>query len=159
MHKDIFVPSCTILEDHISNHEEADTKIVLHASKVLQELPDNKNIVMRSHSGDVDINVLTISLFQEKQQQIFIDFGKGVSRKGIWFSEIKLDEDERKILLGVHAFSGNDYISSFFRKSTFLCWKIMKLSDKFKVMFIDLGNTWTITNDLLEGLEEHVCKL
>ena len=108
----------------------------------MQELPDNKNIVIRSHSEDVDINVLANSLFQ-----------------GIWLSEMKLYEDERKSLLGLHAFTGNDYISLFFRKSKFLCWKIMKLSDKFKIMFRNLGNTWTITNDSLEELAEYICKL
>ena len=133
--------SCTTLEDYQSNQEEAVTEIILHASKLSNHLPENKDIVIRSHSGDVDINILAISILDSKQKQIFIDLGKGTSRKGACLSEIKLTSLEKKCILGLHAFSGNDYISSCFRKSKLSCGKAMKSSNKFEILFRDEGTT------------------
>ena len=39
------------------------------------------------------------------------------------------------------AFSGNDFMSSFFGKSKVHCWKIMKTSDGFEEAFKLLGNS------------------
>ena len=73
--KTIYLSSCTILEDYISNHEEADTKIILHAIKVLQELPD---IVIRCRLGDIDVKAFAISLFRKTAT---IGIGKRGKRK------------------------------------------------------------------------------
>ena len=50
------------VEDLSSNisHEEADTKVVLHASQALNAQP-NKTVIVRSYSGDVDVTVITLS--------------------------------------------------------------------------------------------------
>ena len=60
---------------------------------------------------------------------VYIDYGNASSQKGIYLSELNLTKSEKESLLGMHAFSGNDFMSSFFRKSKVHCWKIMKTSD------------------------------
>ena len=45
-----------------SNQEEADTKLLLYASHVLHK-SQNRNVVLRSPSGDVDINILCLAMF------------------------------------------------------------------------------------------------
>ena len=60
---------------------------------------------------------------------VYIDYGNAISRKGIYLSELNLTKSEKESLLGMHAFSGNDFMSSFFRKSKVHCCKIMKTSD------------------------------
>ena len=45
-----------------SNQEEADTKLLLQANHVLHE-NQNQNVVLRSKSGDVDINILCLAMF------------------------------------------------------------------------------------------------
>ena len=69
-----------IFEDLSSNQEEVDTKLLLHANYAVLLDPDG-SIIVRSPSGDVDINVLFICMFSEKAEQIYIDYGTGKSRK------------------------------------------------------------------------------
>ena len=91
-----------------SNQEEADTKVLLHC---LHSLTCNqkKNVIVRSPSGDVDIAVITISKLLNKADRVFLDFGTGVHRKGMWLSDFDMPESGKKCLI-----AGNDYLSSFF---------------------------------------------
>ena len=45
-----------------NNQKEADTKLLLHANHVLHE-NQNRNVVLRSPSGGVDINILCLAMF------------------------------------------------------------------------------------------------
>ena len=155
----ITMSTVSTLDDYVSNQEDADTKIILHAHKILEYIPEDENIIIRSHSADGDINVIAITILQHKLNQVFIDFGKGAYRKGVWLGELKLSPTKKKCLLGYHAFSGNDYISSFFRKSKLMCWKVMKTKHEFQTIFANLGNSRTVSEELTKGLEEYVCNL
>ena len=58
----------------------------------------------------------------------------------------------------MHAFFGNDFMSSFFRKSKVHCWKIMKTSDNSRKHL----NYWEILKGVMTLLvfrEIYVCKL
>ena len=60
------------------------------------------------------INIPVILLArQEPQFQIFIDSEPGKNRKILDLAACELSAFQRKALLGLHAFSGNDYISLF----------------------------------------------
>ena len=65
----------------------------------------------------------------------------------------------KSALVRFHAFSGNDYISSIFRKSRCICWKKIAKSKKFTEMFAQLGNQWGIDCARQGLLEEYVCSL
>ena len=52
----ITADSISEVEDLPSNQEEADTKLLLHAKHAFNENPE-QNIIVRSPSGDVDINI------------------------------------------------------------------------------------------------------
>ena len=62
-----------------SNQEEADTKLLLHAKHALNAKQD-KSIILRSHSGDVDMNVLFLAMFLDDSNKIFLDYGTGKNR-------------------------------------------------------------------------------
>ena len=113
-----------------SNQEEADRKVLLHC---LHSLTCNqkKNVIVRSPSGDVDITVIMISQLLSNADRVFLDYGTGVNRKGMWLSDVDMPESGRKCLIGFHGFTGNDYISSFFRKRKTACWKIVEKNSKF----------------------------
>ena len=113
-----------------SNQEEADTKVLLHC---LHSLTCNqkKKVIVRSPSGDVDITVIMISQLLSNADRVFLDFGTGVNRKGMWLSDVDMPESGRKCLIGFHGFTGDDYISSFFRKRKTACWKIVEKNSKF----------------------------
>ena len=142
----------------VSNQEEADTKVLLHC---LHSLTCNqeKNVIVRSPSGDVDITVIMISKLLNNADRVFLDYGTGIHRKGMWLSDVDMPESEKKCLIGFHAFTGNDYISSFFRKGKTACWKIVEKNSKFVEVFASLGCSWNLQDNVFNGLEEYVCYL
>ena len=96
-----------------SNHEEADTKLIalVHAADV----PSGDYVMVRSPSGDIDVLVLFVA-HDFNDIHVLIDNGTGKSRQIFDATSSTLDDNKRKALLGLHAFSGKDYVSGFFRK-------------------------------------------
>ena len=86
----------------------------LHCKHAL-ERHQSMQIIVRSPSGDIDILVLLLCTMTT-QSQIFLDFGTGMHKKGLTLSDIEMDARKKRCLIGFHAFTGNDYLSSFFRK-------------------------------------------
>ena len=72
-------------------------------------------MVKRSPSGDIDITVLFI---HHEFDGIIILIGNGIgkSRKMIDMSTSLFCQQKYNVLAAAHAFSGNDYMSSFFGK-------------------------------------------
>ena len=102
--------------DSLSSNQETDTKLLLHTRDVLESSTDAV-VLVRFPSGDIDINVLFINMFQAKSERIYIDFGTGKSRKIFKLTSIDMTEELKSALLGFHALTGNDYVSSIFGKS------------------------------------------
>ena len=140
-----------------SNQEEADTKVILHCLDALNT-PES-TVVLRSPSADTDIMVLAITIIRQFCERLFFDYGSGKNRKAVRLSDINMQNKEKDALLGFHAFTGNDYISSFFRKGKPLAWKCMKKKEKFLEAFAAFGTSWTLNEDYFNILEEYVCNL
>ena len=107
-----------------TNHEEADTKIcyLLHHAQ-----RQNNGAVMRSSSGDIDFPIILLeNEIDNLRVFIFINNGTGKARKLFDLTLCDLSQAQKQALLGLHAFSGNDYISSFCRKGKKACWKMVK---------------------------------
>ena len=111
-------------ETLLPNHEEADTKVIVHAIEYLSSI-NEKNVLIRSPSGDADIIVLCVSLLYTYKERVFIDNGTGKSRKLIWLGGINLSHEKCKALPGIHAFTGNDYVSPFFKKGKEMLWMVI----------------------------------
>ena len=124
----------------ISNQEEADTKVILHSHQVLDVCETNQ-VLLRSPSGDTDILILVVSLLYDYKERIVLDNGVGNSRKLIWLGNIDISRSTRNSLLGFHAFTGNDYVSSLFKKGKSVCWKVLQRYSKFESPLSALGNT------------------
>ena len=95
------------------NQEEADTKLLLLTKHAIDENLGH-NVIVRSPSGNVDINVLFLAIFIEQIELIWIDYGRGEHRKVLQLASVDMDADREIALIGYHAVAGNDYISSFF---------------------------------------------
>ena len=145
-----------IFEDLSSNQEEADTKLLLHANHAVLSDPDG-SIIVQSPSGNVDINVSFVWMFLEKAEQIYIDYGTGKSHKILKLGSVDMSNELKSALIGFHAFTGNDYVSSFFKKSKKHCWHLLEKNNRFVQVFAALGDLWQPSNDLLNALEEVVC--
>ena len=96
----------------MSNHEGADTKVIANTIEYLSSSIE-KSILIWSPSRDADIIVLCVSLLYTYKERVFMDNSTGKSMKLIWLGGINLSHEKCKALLGMHAFTGNDYFSSF----------------------------------------------
>ena len=64
----------SIIPELCSNQEEADTKLCLHTLHVLAAV-ENGYVIVRNHSGDVDINVILIAkVIPESSRVIYTNF-------------------------------------------------------------------------------------
>ena len=88
------------------------------------QISPGQGITTRFPSVDVDILVLFL-LHSTRLVDIhcLVDNETGKNRKIIHMSTTGLPVLECQALAGTHAFSGNDYISSFFRKGKKYFWK------------------------------------
>ena len=150
--------SISIEESLTSNQEEADTKVVSHRQQILKS-NETSVITLRSPSGDTDIVALTVTLLYEFQNIVLIDDGSGDNGKVMQLSNIDNEKHLVYALIGFHAFTGNDHISSFFRKGKEKCWKLLEKTNKFQNPFSVLAENWEVSNNLFIMLEGFVCQL
>ena len=59
-------------------------------------------------------------------------------------------------LLGMHALTENDYVSSFFKKGNEMCWKLVRKYEKFERCFINLEMESSLASSLFSTLQEFV---
>ena len=149
---------CQPCDELASDQEEADTKVVLHAKEVLSSQAREKCVSIRSPSGDTDILVIALGTIVERSRVLF-DYGNGTNRSKIWLDQVMMPTDLRQALIGFHAFSGNDYVSSFFRKGKGTCWDALKDDDVAVEALTQLGEAWELTDGIKNVLEGFVCKL
>ena len=111
-------------------------------------------------SPSADINILTFFVSHNFGDiTIYIDNGTGKNRKIINVTSSELSAREKIALIGLHAFSGNDYVSAFFRKGKCAFWKAMLKQSQFLEAFCHLGKELEVTNDLFKVLEKFICFL
>ena len=149
------VPSPELL----SNHDEGDTKVILHAYRIL--IDDSDAIVtIRSPSGDTDIFILMIGILHRFRDGVILDDFHGTNgRKSYRLNDIELEDDIVESLIGFHAFTGNDFVSSFFKKGKLTCFKVMENDSHFKSAFSQLGSSWDLSDDTYDVLQSFVLKL
>ena len=141
-----------------SNQEEADTKVILHA-KHATESSDEGIAIIRSHSGDIDIAVIALSHFIEDADRVILDTNTGKYRKTLGLDQIDMTKEQKSSLIGFHAFTGNDYNSSFFRKGKQVCWKVLESKPKYVDTVCNLGASDVPSTKLTDELEEYVSYL
>lgn len=69
---------CQTCDELVSDQEEADTKVVLHAIKILSSQEQEKCVCIRSPSGDTDILVIALGTIVERSRVMF-DYGNGTN--------------------------------------------------------------------------------
>ena len=133
------------------DHEKADTKLVAYAHK---SSAFSNGIVVRSASADIDIAVL-LSCHQFRCK-LFLDNGSQKNRRIFDLNDIAIPEKNKAALIGVHAFSGNDYVSCFFRKGKKTCWNTCLKSDLFISVFENLGASLLVSDEVEKSLGKYV---
>ena len=107
--------STSIKKSLTNNQDEADNKLILHSHRTLKS-NETSAIIPSSPSGDTDIVVPTVALIYEFRNRVLIDEGFGDNKKMMRLRNKGIEKDLVDFLISFHAFSGNDYISSIFRK-------------------------------------------
>ena len=72
-----------------------------------------------------DVMIIAITLI-DTSKQVLVDYRNDKNRKGVWLYSIALNDNIRAALIGSHAFTGNDYASSFFKRGKYGYFKVMK---------------------------------
>ena len=130
------------IESLKTNHEEADTKIAYLTQHALDNAEELDHVCVRSSSGDIDIPIILVGAFGKCKTQILIDNGTGKNRKTIRIDSSKLTEKQQMALIAFHAMSGNDYVSSFMRKSK-KTWALVAKDKDLTDFFLSTGSRGT----------------
>ena len=77
-----------MLGNLLSNHEEADNKIITHAMQFL-EGNENHCVIIRLPSGDTNILVLTVSVLFSHKTRILLDNSSGKEQKSVWLGALE----------------------------------------------------------------------
>ena len=112
-----------------SKQEEGDSKIILHYLDALKE-PEATVAYIYIYIY-IYIMVRAVSLISSIQEWVFIDYGNGKNHKAIKLSNVDMETDFKQALVGFHAFTGNDYVSSFFTKGKTASWNKMVKDEKY----------------------------
>ena len=142
-----------------SNQPEADTRLILHARDALQTT--DSEVYIYSPSADTDVVVLCVALLHDEKTRVHIIDGSGKRSRVYKLSDITVDEEVSNALIGLYAFTGNDFVSSLFGIGKVKAYKQMMSDRKHLNLFSGLGESidqFTIEKQL-EWAEAFVCKL
>ena len=140
-----------------TDHEEADSKIS-YLSQHAATGNDTNEICVRSSSGDIDIPVILTGTLGGIETRLLVDNGTGKSRKTILINNFISSVQQQQALIGFHAFTGNDYVSSFLRKTKKLWQTLVKDDEEMLEFFVALG-VEQLTDDLHLQAERVVCRM
>ncbi|XP_028410493.1 uncharacterized protein LOC114533190 [Dendronephthya gigantea] len=145
---------CGALE---SNHEEADTRLLLHAKHAMDT---NDAVIIKSPDTDVFL-LCTAMQSSLGSKDLFMMTGTGSKCRTIHVNEVSnaLGREFCRCLLGFHAFSGSDCTSSFYGKGKVKAWKTLIDNPRFFETFSTLGSNFPPTEALVSELNEFTCLL
>ena len=134
-----------------SNHEEANTRIVLHARDATLHGYQQINVVCR----DTDVLVLLLAHRELLCPVIWMFSGTTKRKRHIPVHSISLSEEKRKSLLAFHAITGCDTVSQFAGIGKKTAWKIFETHHH---LLQHLGDGLP-EKEVLAEVEAFVCKL
>ena len=134
-----------------STHEEADTRVLLHAAK-----NGYKAVVITAE--DTDILVLALGFSQTIPCQLYQKVGMQKCRKYIDINKVasNLGIDVCTALVGLH---GCDTVSAFAGKGKLGDLTLMKKEHKYQHCFGELGESWEISTALMQKLAAFTCHM
>ena len=142
-----------------STHEEADTRLLLHAAHASRQ--GFANVVIRS--ADTDVAVLALSFSADIAAHLFFRTGVKNRTRVIDMNLLSEKHGEAvcRALPGLHALTGCDTTSAFVGrgKKQALCIVSDPASVEARRSLTRLGHAFTVTDDLMRGIEKFVCQL
>ena len=139
-------------------HEEADTRMFMHASYIANTC--DSSIVIKSL--DTDVFVIGIALESSiGSSRLYFHTEKGENVRTIHLHAIKqhLGDAVTNALIGLHCFTGCDSISAFYGKGKTKPFKLVRQNPRFGSAFQLLGESFTVSEEMVTALEAFVCSL
>ena len=139
-----------------ADHEEADTRMILHASHAADSYD---NVVIRS--ADTDVFILGIASAHKLKAQLFMHAGPWSDSRTIPLSSIanELGNDVCDALIGLHCFTGCDSVSAVKGKGKVKAYKLMIGSKEYIDVFQSIGKNWNSDNVNMTAIQSFVCAL
>lgn len=140
-----------------STHEEADGRMLLHAAHAAED--GYQSVIICTEDTDVFIMCMAfhqqikVPLFQKcgtKARKRLVDIGKVAAATGI---------PNCKALIGMHAYTGCDSVSTFAGKGKVSAFKLLSSNKEAQEAFMQLGEDWDVCEELMERLEKITCLL
>lgn len=155
--KRLFVDSVETIDCLNSSQEEADTRILLHAAHCAKSGCQAVVIV----SDDTDVFVLCIAFSSRIYCPIYIKSG---TKARTTYTDIQnmakmLGNEKCEALLGLHAFTGCDTVSSFAGKGKISALNLLHKHPQHIETLRTLGSSWEISDELLIRLESFTCQM
>ena len=152
-------PSCCT--EHLSpcNHEEADTRMLVHVADAARA--KHKRIAIRT--VDTDVVVICIGSFHLLPQiELWVIFGSGENVRSYSIHDIShaLGPEKSRSLPLFHAITGCDTVSCFSRKGKKTAWSTWMLFNDVTMAFMELSKQpASISDETLKKLERFVVLL
>ena len=139
------------------NHEEADTRLLLHANHAASN--GHNTVIIRS--PDTDVALLTAALLQDISASILSRTGTKQRTRFIDVNAVaaKLQREVCSALPGLYAVTGCDTTSSFVGKGKTAALKLVQVNDNLREAMTNLGQSFTVTPETLLGCVLFVCAL
>ena len=139
-----------------SNQEEADTRIMLHAKHAADQYPTIICI-----TDDTDVFIIGLALCDQISSKIIIQRGTKANVRQIDITKLAcvLGKETCNSLIGLHAWTGCDTISSLSGQGKLKALKIILHNDKFRNVFSSLGSQWEVSTENLSAIQEFTCQL
>ena len=148
-----------------SNHEEADTRMLLHAKNIGEE--NTAKIVILT--PDTDVFLISLGVAEQIRNSLFIRTGTQNKTRIISLGKVKESlairfdvediEQACRALLGLHAFTGCDTVSAFSGKGKSKPLKLMLKENSYISLFSSFGNEPSLSETQHTTLQQFVCNL
>ena len=128
-----------------SSHEEADTRLALHAKHAAGT---HSHVIVISE--DTDVFVMLLAPEADIGGHLLLRRGKKNQIRIINISRLAniIGRDVCTALLGLHAWTGCDSVSAFSGQGKIKAFNMIRSCDEFQEVFSLLGREWTIEDEL-----------
>ena len=139
-----------------TGHEEADTRLVVHVKHAAANYP---TVIVISE--DTDVFVILLGMHSEIGTRILLRRGKKNQIRLIDISKLgtTLGKKVCEALVGVHAWTGCDSVSSFSGKGKVIAVNLIRKNEQFRDTFVLLGQQWSVSDELFDAIQEFTCSM
>ncbi len=166
--------SCQEIEELCCQHEEADTRVILHLSHAIrlhsseqeehEEVGNlNRKLSVSLRATDSDIFILLLHHINNMQVKVWMDIGQDENntREYVNMNKVakKVGPKICEALPGYHAFTGCDFTASFTTKGKVRPYKKMIQLPYAVEAFAQLGENINVSQSTQAALEKFVCTM